>query len=274
MRLILLAGLLLAATAANAQATSTVYPIEVWPEAQGELALRNGDYLLLVLHAERTVQSNDYAYQPLGFGMRRALLGYEHFATPQWSFGGTLRLEGYGNGYNVFAPEALLRHRSPVFKGFTFGQRLSLEYRTGYFPGSYGLLASDGQVWTRLRLDLEKLFPLGPDASAVALRPRLSAEASTHVRLQKADGDLKERFIQFASLRAEVGVRVSPRFDLTPWFAYQTDYLQYLEQYDLKGNLVDNGKYNRVVPTVGLDLRFTILSTGSRANRVVLPTQH
>ena len=80
--------------------------------------------------------------------------------------------------------------------------------------------------------------------------------------------------MQFTSLRAEVGARVSPRSDLTPWFAYQTSYQYYNIQTDSKGNYVYGGNTNLVYPTVGLDLRFTILPTGTRADRVVLPTQH
>ena len=267
MRYSLLAGLLLAASAASAQSSSYSYPLQVWPEVQGELALRNGDYLLVSVHGERTLQSSRSADQPLGFDLRRALVGYEHFASANWSYGGTFRLDGYGGGFGQFVPEALLRHRSPVFGSVTFGQRLSLEYRKPYYPGSYPFPAPDGEAWVRLRLDLEKVFPVGSATANVTLRPRLSAEASTHVRLQKADGDPDERTIQYTSLRGEVGVRVSSLFDFTPWFAYQTSY-------NNGGGFTSTGNYNVTIPAVGLDLRFTILPAGASADRQVLPTQH
>ena len=274
MRYSVLAGLLLAASVASAQTSRAVYPLQVWPEAQGELALRNGDYLLLALHGERQLQDGNYDDRPLGFDVRRALLAYEHFISSHWSYGATFRYEGYGDGFNGLAPEALLRHRSPVFAGITFGQRLSLEFRKDLYPSRVNASSPDGQVWGRLRVDLERVLPLSAEANGPALRPRLSAEASTHVRLQKADSDPLERTIQYTSLRADVGLRVSPRFDFTPWFAYQTFYYKSLPQYDANGNLKSGGDSNAIVPTAGLDLRFTFLPSGAKADRQQLPTQH
>ena len=251
-----------------------VQGLALWPELQGELALANGDYLLLALRGERYTGGDALASRPLGFDVRRARLAYEHFASPAWSYGATLQLAG-GGGRTVVIPAALLRHRSPVFGGITFGQRLSLEHSFG----GNGLLplgsGPGGQTWARLRLDLEKVLPLGNDASTgLALRPRLSYEASTHLRFQKADADPDERTIQYTSLRAEVGVRLSPRVDFTPWFAYQTAYLVELPQYDNSGAQKAGGNVNQVYPTIGLDVRFTLLTAGAKAERQQMPTQH
>ena len=112
--------------------------------------------------------------------------------------------------------------------------------------------------------------PLGP----LALRPRLSYEAATHVRLLKSDTDPDERFLQFTSLRGEVGFRVANPFDFTPWFAYQTNYLITLPQFDATGKQTSGGKVNAVYPVLGLDLRYTILQGRSAAERQQLPTQH
>lgn len=274
MRRLLLPLFLLGASAASAQVTRQVQPLQLWPELQGELALRNGDYLLLALRGQRSSATENYGRR-FGLDANRLTIGYEHFWTPNWSWGATARLQSYFGAGQVFVPEVLVRHRSPVFAGITFGQRLSLE-RT--FPNNNGYLGGsgpDGQFWGRLRVDLEKLLPLGADPTiGLALRPRLSYEASTHLRLQKSDTDPTERTIQYTSLRGEVGVRMSPRFDLTPWFAYQTSYAYYLEFRDINGALVSGGKTNEVYPTVGLDLRFTILPAGNKSERQQLPTQH
>jgi hypothetical protein len=274
MRRLLLPLFLLGATAASAQVTRQVRATQLWPELQGELALKNGDYLLLALRGERST-ANEGGYRRLGLDGNRLTIGYEHFWNPTWSWGATARLQSYFGGVQVFVPELLVRHRSPVVGGITFGQRLSLE-RT--FPNNTGYLGGpgpEGQFWGRLRVDIEKLLPLSGDAATgLALRPRLSYEASTHLRLQKSDTDPNERTIQYTSLRGEVGVRVSPRFDLTPWFAYQTDYAYYLEFRDINGALISGGKTNLVYPTVGLDLRFTLLPDGGKAERQQLPTQH
>lgn len=251
-----------------------VQGLALWPELQGELALPGGDYLLLALRGERYTSADARPDRPLGFDVRRARLAYEHFADAGWSYGATMQLAGGGGG-TVVIPAVLLRHRSAVFQGLTFGQRLSLEHSFG--GGGFMPLGSGpgGQTWARLRIDLEKLLPLGNDAATgLALRPRLSYEASTHLRLQKADTDPDERTIQYTSLRGEVGVRLSPRLDVTPWFAYQTSYSLSLPQYDKSGAQVAGGKDNLVYPTLGLDLRYTLLPTGTKTDRHQLPTQH
>lgn len=284
----LISSLALGSRAAQAQAYNpnvahrSVQPLELWPELQGELALRNGDYLLLALRGERSTSS--YAYsRPLGFDTRRVAVAYEHFWNQHWSLGGTLRYEstpGFeSNSYgDLLVPEVLLRHRSPIFGGLTFGQRLGVEYQVPINRNYIGGSGINGQVWGRLRVDVERLFFFGGDIMGFALRPRLSYTASTHLRLQKDATDADERTIQFTSLRGEVGVRLSPHVDFTPWVAYQTQYTIELAQYqyDANGNQiqVSGGKANYVYPTLGLDLRFTLLPGGSSANRQQLPTQH
>jgi len=285
--LILSAGcLLLGQTVARAQTTPTydlnathryVQATQLWPQLQGEFVLANGDYLLLGLRGQRAL--NDLAgNRSLGFDARQALVGYENFGrrNPHWSYGATARLVGVGSGQPVaFVPEVLGRHRAPIFGGLTFGQRLSVE-RT-FSSGSTQALESgpDGQFWGRLRVDAERFFYVGGSReTGVALRPRLSYEAATHLRLQKATGDPDERTIQYTALRGEVGLRLGPAVDLTPWFTYQTRYLDTLPQYDAKGNPTAGGKLNVVYPTFGLDLRLTLLPSGLGDDRQQLPTQH
>lgn len=283
--LLLLGGLLAIDHTAFAQydpnvAQRYVQRTELWPELQGELSLRNGDYLLLTLRGERSTASNGFgATRPLGFDTRRVALAYEHFWNPNWSWGGTLRYESDAsfetNTYgDLLVPEVLLRHRSTIFGGLTFGQRLGVERQLLVNRYYHGGTKPDGQFWTRLRVDVERLFPLSSTNQGFALRPRLSYAASTHLRFQKADNDPAERAIQFTSLRGEVGVRLSPAIDFTPWFAYQTQYAQSLVFTDANGNPVSGGKANYVYPTLGLDVRFTIPSAGAKTDRVQLPTQH
>jgi hypothetical protein len=252
---------------AAAQTRRSVSGLQLWPELQAELALpdNGNDYLLLSLRGQNNTDNNRYSDPTrfLGFDERRVTLGYEHFWNERWSLGGTLGYFSANKAY-VLIPEVLLRHRSPI-GALTFGQRLSVE-RT--FPSPTN---AKGQTNVRLRVDLEKLYPL---TSNLALRPRLSYEAATHFRLLKSDTDPDERFVQFTSLRAEVGCRIGNKFDFTPWFAYQTSYLVTLPQYDALGNQTSGGKLNAVTPVLGLDLRYTILQGANAANRKQLPTQH
>jgi hypothetical protein len=281
----LLGGLLASGYRASAQydpnvAHRYVQPLELWPELQAELGLKNGDYLLLSVRGERsTAGQGYYATRPLGMDTRRVALAYEHFWNDNWSWGATVRYESSARFEtnttgDLLVPELLLRHRSTIFGGLTFGQRLGVERQflvNRHYVGGPG---PEGQFWTRLRVDVERLFPLGGTADGFALRPRLSYAASTHLRLQKDDDAPDERTIQWTSLRAEVGVRLSPKIDFTPWFAYQTQYTQALVFKDGNGNLVSGGKINDVYPTLGLDVRFTIPTAGAKADRPQLSTQH
>ena len=260
---LLLAALL--AQPALAQTRRTVYGLQLWPELQAELALPGNDYLLLAVRGENNTDNNgfDNPSRFLGFDERRVTAGYEHFWNEHWSVGGTLAYTSFSKIY-VLVPEVLLRHRSPVGP-LTFGQRLSLE-RT--FPSPTN---AKGQTNARLRLDLEKLVTLG----SFALRPRLSYQVDTHVRLLRASTDPNERTIDFTSLRGELGCRIGKQFDFTPWVAYQTSYSFGLAQTDSNGNVViPAGRVNSVSPVLGLDVRFTFLQSQDAATRQQLPTQH
>ncbi|GAB2850767.1 hypothetical protein [Hymenobacter ruber] len=264
---LLLAALL--AWPAAAQTRRSVSGLQLWPEVQAELALPGNDYLLLTARGQQNTDNNHLiGAEPkrvLGFDEQRLNLAYEHFLNEHWSLGATLGYFSASSKDYLLIPEALLRHRGPLGP-LTFGQRLSLE-RT--FPSATG---AKGQTNARLRVDLEKLLPLG--TGSFALRPRLSYEAVTHVRLLTSDTDPDERTIQFTSLRGEVGVRVAGLFDFTPWFAYQTNYLVTLPQYNSMGIQTSGGRLNAVTPVLGIDLRFTILQLHSAEGRQQLPTQH
>ena len=262
--LALLLALSLAHSAA-AQTRRSVYGLQLWPELQAELALAGNDYFLLALRGQNNTDNNgfDDPGRFLGFDERRVSATYEHFWTEHWSGGATL---GYisANKLYVLVPELLLRHRSQLGP-LTFGQRLSFE-RT--FPSP---AAATSQNFARLRVDLEKVLPVG----RLALRPRLSYQADTRIRFLKSETEPNERSIQFTSLRGELGVRLSPSLDLTPWFAYQTSYSLTLPQTDGLGNItIPGGRVNSVSPVLGLEVRYTLLQGRDASARQQLPTQH
>lgn len=267
---LLAVGSLLLATAATAQ-TRYVQALGVAPEAQLEVGLQGNDYLL---GAVSMSLPSDGDNRPVRQGLQ-VRLGYEHFWNANWSAGATLRvLRGDNSGYgdlpaglagNV-VPGLLLRHTSQLGK-FNFGQRLGAEYAATigdeYAPENRGL--------ARLRLDMDRSFQL---SEKVALRPRIAYEAVAYLRLQREEGQTKERVIDFGNLRGEVGLRLSPHIDITPWVAAQTIYINSLPQYDKNGVQVAGGRTNIIQPVAGLDLRFTLPSSGASAGRIQLPSQH
>jgi hypothetical protein len=239
------------------------------PELQAEYALHGDDYLLLSLQGPtRTGSYNGTQLNQLGLQ-----LAYEKFWSEHWSGGATLRgaaYTGYRGGSDVqrlyvdVTPELFVRHWNQLGK-FNFRQRLGVEYTVPADP------LIDGRALTRLRFDLDRVFPVGK----LALRPRLAYEAFAYLRFQREETEPKERLIDFGALRADVGIQVSPHFDLTPWVGSSTAYRILLEQTDLNGKVVvPGGRYNSLTPVVGLDVRYTIFRGSEVFERRQLPTQH
>jgi hypothetical protein len=258
-----------ASTVGWAQSHRGVTNLAVQPELQVEYGFHSGDYLVLGLRGLRYSGYPDPSPRPFSFDEQQVRLGYEHFWNEHWSWGATARLASVSPGHEI-VPELLLRHRS-VVGPLTFGQRLSVEHT---FPDNQGYVGGpgpDGKTFARLRLDLEKQLPVG----SISLRPRLSYELAAHVRLQKEENERPERPIDFGSLRAEVGFRLSDHVDFTPWFALATDYYKTEIQYDpLTNKPVAGGDFNKVSPILGLDVRFTLLPAAGAPSRQQLPTQH
>lgn len=262
-RLLLTAALLGSATLVQAQRKLN-NSLNGRTELQLELARQNGDFFWGSVHAEHS-----FGRYAESFINNWGQVGYEHFWSEHWSGGGNARLYlleergGVSTLRLYFRPELLLRHRADVF-GLTFGQRLSVDYL--FRPADQRNL---GQA--RLRFDLERAYNVG---EKLQLRPRLAYEAAANIRLQPPDDAPEQRTIEQGSWRAEVGLRLSDHFDLTPYVARQTDYALYLLQYDANGNVVGGGRTNVRTPVVGLDLRYTIFQGGTPFKRVQLPTQH
>jgi hypothetical protein len=264
----LLAGLL-SGSAVHGQSRRVVNELGLAPTLQVEYALSGDDYVFIGTNTPFSTGGFD------GFDLDRAgvSVGYERFWNTRWSWGTTLGVSAYStsrDGGEVspldvdVAPELFLRHWNTL-GSYNFRQRLGVEY---LIPGGTG---NESRARARLRFDLDRLIPV----SRVVLRPRLSYEAFAYLRLQRDEGEPKERTIDFTALRAEVGLRLSDHFDFTPWFAYQSAYNNVLQQTDIDGNVViPAGRRNFVTPVLGLDLRYTIFKGKQVFDRRQLPTQH
>ena len=271
-RLVLLGVGLSSAVGAQAQRRA-VNAVALLPTVQAEYALRGDDYLLLGLNGPISTGS----YNGTGLDRVGLRLGYEHFWNTRWSGGGTLGIDtykqahlfgGHGDQFRTdVAPEVFARHWNTL-GSFNFRQRLGVSY---FVPGATG---ADSRALTSLRLDLDRLVPVG--GGRVVLRPRLAYEAIAYLRFQRDEATQpKERVIDFGYARAEVGVRLSDRFDFTPWFGYQTTYVFALAQTNPMGQVTTTaGRLNLVTPVVGLDARFTLFRGKAAFERRQLPTQH
>ena len=266
--LLLAATWLLACINATAQRRS-VGDVQLLPEVQAELALKGDDYVLLGVQGLLNTQSPTGAdLDRIGFNF-----GYERFWNQQWSGGATLQANSYNNqsdgisGSKLrsdFIPELFVRHWNTL-GSFNFRQRLGVEY---FISGGKN---TQDRALTSLRLDLDRPIPIGTNG---LLRPRLAYEAVAYLRLQRDEDEPRERVIDVGALRAEVGVRVSPHFDFTPWVATQTNYINALPQYDANGKETAGGRTNLVTPIIGLDVRLTLFRGGAPFERRQLPTQH
>jgi hypothetical protein len=240
------------------------------PQAQLELPLSGNDYVFGAVglqHFDTGLEET-----PL-FSGQSVRLGYEHFWNDQWSWGAVVngqRVEnntGYSSFYtHLLLPEVFGRHWN-TFGRVNFRQRLAIGYN---WPLD---VTNSGRFLAALRLDMDRIFPLGN--TGFALRPRVAFEPVAYLRFQREDYEAKEPFLDFSELRGEVGVRLSPRFDFTPWFAWQNAYNIALPQYDANGNVkIPGGNSRFVQPVLGLDMRVTLGAAAGSAERRQLPTQY
>ncbi|WP_354582117.1 hypothetical protein [Hymenobacter sp. UYP22] len=247
---------------ASAQAQRrTVGDLTLLPQVQGEYSLRGDDYVFAAFN----LIPNIYSYSPSGstFAGGEIRVGYEHFWNNQWSGGGRLFLSQLGG--RQLEPEVFARHWN-TWGTVNFRQRLGLRYR---IP----LDGPEERALAALRLDVDRVFPLG--SSGLALLPRLAVEPVAYLRFQREDYEAKEPFLDFSELRGEVGVRLSPRFDFTPWFSWQNSYSIALPQYNADGTVkIPGGNSRYVQPILGLDMRVTLGNGVKSAERRQLPTQY
>jgi hypothetical protein len=250
-------------------------------ELQAELAPNDHSYTYLAAGGLRYSDNNNTVVdRTLGLDTRYLAAGYEQqFNNGPWSWGATARLAGGSQMFTVFQPGLLLRHRNVVGPLY-FGQRLGVEYSLAegarLDPAYWTLLkyAATSPTLVRLRLDLQLQdgIRLG---EALSLNPRVSFEPALFLRLQKADTDADKRTIDYTGLRGELGFYLPKAWlDITPWFAYQTQYVTTLIQKDAAGNPTSNGKLNIRQPAAGLEVRYTLSHKAYTAGRFKLPTQH
>lgn len=277
--LLLLALLPLASYGQGTERTWRGYVAQ--PELQAELIPNNHSYAYLAVGGLRYSDYNNLVVdRPLGFDTRYLAAGYEQqFNNGPWSWGATARLASMVGANAVFQPGLLLRHRNALGP-LSFGQRLAVEYSltdNSRLDPAYVLRSQYGAAsptLVRLRLDLQaqNAISLG---EAVRLNPRLSFEPALFFRLQKAATDPDKRTIDFTSLRGELGFYFTKAWlDVTPWFAFQTQYYQALIQTDQYGNPTSNGKLNQRLPTAGLEVRYTLSHHTYTEGHFKLPTQH
>ena len=250
------------------------------PELQAELAPNDHSYVNVAVGGLRYSDFNNVVVnRTLGLDVRYLTAGYEQrFGASAWSWGATARLAGE-TGTTLLQPGLLLRHRGALGP-LAFGQRLGVEYAFSdnvRLNPAYELVPAyyaTSHTLVRLRLDLQLRDGLAL-GEALRLRPRLSFEPAVFLRLQKTDSDPEKRTIDFTSLRGELAFSLATTgLDLTPWFAFQTQYLRTLIQTDQYGNPTSNGKLNSRLPTVGLELRYRLGRKTVAEEGFVLPTQH
>ena len=96
----------LLALPATAQTRRTTFGVQLWPEAQAEVALDGSDYLLFSARGEHNIDNNGATNRFLGFDQRRLSVAYEHFLSERWSLGAVLPYLSFSNTYTL-RPEVL-----------------------------------------------------------------------------------------------------------------------------------------------------------------------
>lgn len=253
----------------------------VQPELQAELTPNEHSYAYLALGGLRYSDNNSLVTsRTLGLDTRYLSAGYEQQLTnSKWSWGATFRVAGAAGFSTAFQPGLLLRHRSALGP-LVLGQRLAAEYAlTGdsRLDPAYNLASkytAVSRTLLRLRLDLYRQNGI-QITDGLNLSPRLSFEPALFLRLQREANEPDKRTVDFTALRADVTVRFANAWlDVTPWFALQTQYLSTLIQLDANGNPTSNGKYNRRLPSLGVEVRYNLSHKAEAEGQFRLPTQH
>jgi hypothetical protein len=255
----------------------------VQPELQVEITPDEHRYVFLGLGGLRYGDYNSIVTnRTLGLDTRYLTAGYEQqLGNSWWSWGATLRVAGSSSlgTATAWQPGLLLRHRSAL-GGLVLGQRLATEYAlTGdtrlnpaYTFNSQYTAAS--RLLVRLRLDLYRQDGIQV-ADWLNLSPRVSFEPALFLRLQRETNDPDKRTIDFTALRADVSAYfTAAHLTVTPWFAWQTQYLSSIIQFDAKGNPTSNGKLNIRQPTIGVEVRYNLSHKANAEGSFALPTQH
>ncbi|MCA8831666.1 hypothetical protein [Hymenobacter pini] len=237
------------------------------PQVIAEIPLAGDDYVFGALGLLRDGYSTSY------FSGARLRAGYEHFQNQHWSLGTTLDVKvdplwsigEVSTEYTQLTPEVFARHWG-LLGQFNFRQRGALRYVAP-------LSQNKARFQAALRLDVDRIFPLS--SGGLALRPRVALEPVAYLRFQRDETEAKERFLDFSELRGEIGVRLSPRFDFTPWFSWQNTYFIAQPQFNPDGSVKIPGGNGRIVqPVVGLDMRVTLGPRAKETERHQLPTQY
>lgn len=256
--------------------------LTVQPELQVEIAPSARSYVFLGLGGLRYGDYNAVVTdRTLGLDTRYLTAGYEQqLGSGWWSWGATLRVAGSSRPSNTaWQPGLLLRHRSAL-GGLVLGQRLATEYALkgdtrldpAYTLNSQYTAAS--RLLVRLRLDLYRQDGIRV-ADWLNLSPRVSFEPALFLRLQRETNDPDKRTIDFTALRADVSAYfTAAHLTVTPWFAWQTQYLSSIIQFDAKGNPTSNGKLNIRQPTLGMEVRYNLSHNANSEGSFALPTQH
>lgn len=236
-------------------------PTGIWPELQ--LSADVGEDGVLFIRNQYRI-STDSRYNDLeetgilsGFERIEFSLGYEHVFSDHWRAGAIYRyaIENFPETafYGLF-----IRHNGAI-KSLYFNKQLLAEY-----TDQEGM-----EAFARFRFSAElgKRLPL----KSKFVTPSISYEALLRSEFGKEDDNADERTIDRTRLRLGLNFELTERLRINPYFMRQTEYYYVLVPpvYDEKEQLLEEGytaKRNRVMPVVGLAVKYTIGKTPQTAS--------
>jgi hypothetical protein len=257
----LLIFLLLLPLLTQAQSKLTL-PTTLWPELQ--LSAGIGDEGILFLQNQYHINT-DSRYNDLddsgvlsNFERIEFSLGYEHTFSEHWRGGAIVRYAAE-NFPKAFFLSPFIRHNGNM-KGLYFNKQLLFEYVIQDEMEAFGNFRLTGELGKRLPL------------KSKFITPSLSYEALLVSEFGKEEDENEEkRFVNRTRLRLSLNYELTEKLRINPYFMRQTDryYVMVPPEYDEDGQLLQEGyttKRNRIIPIVGLEIKYTLNRTPQTAS--------
>jgi hypothetical protein len=249
--------LMLPLTAQAQPARKATMEATIWPELQ--LGYGIGEDGFLFFRNQYRINTDD-RYNNLrengllsNFERIEFSLGYEHTLTDHWRGGAIVRYAAENFPKTTFY-SLFMRHNGDISKLY-FNKQLMYEYATQEKQDAYSRFKLTGELgW---RLGIKDHF----------LTPSLSYEVLLRTEFGEGDDTQKQRTIDRTRLRLGLTYEATERFRITPYIVRQTDYFFVEARYDEDNKEIDPaGKYNRVQPIVGLEVKYSIKRPPSTAS--------
>ncbi len=233
----------------------------VWPEAELIYITSERSFLTAGSQFRHNTDENSGEADPdkpwSAFQEIRLNASFQYEFPEQWRVGFGQRISFEENAHRWFSM-LNLRHVGKI-GSVSFIKRGMLEHiRTRNVPEpGPNQLPTEPLNRARLSVALERTFVVAGNT----LVPDIEYEVLWELGQETENLPNPPRRIDRTRLRAGLSYYINSRSSISAYFMRETNYYNFLEQFDAEGNSVRGGKTNIIVPIYGLEYRYNIKLT-------------